>query len=158
MSFPRLNKAFGPSIGGINEDDVARIATGRVDRNHKQRMFDGVGHTVYGAFLEEQHLARSHFEGLLVSHEEPSASGENDQIFIACRVIMGRGWTVDAKDTRARLVLVSQSVIYQQRICFFGKRSDYIVQFEGSVRGSLHEFLACSIIDHPGVLYSAARG
>lgn len=62
-SFPGLNKAFS-SIRRINKDDVASIAPRGIDRDHEQRMFEDFRHAVYGAFLEEQHLAPPHLKGL----------------------------------------------------------------------------------------------
>src|SRR5437764_3851976 len=67
-----------------------------------------------------------------VLHPECAFAGEYVEVFIAGRMVVGRGSPVDAKDACAGCLLVGQVGVHQQRFCRRRERLRDLVQIEAT--------------------------
>src|SRR5262249_47627653 len=110
------HEGCGRSVIRIDENDVGRLAAGRIRWKKEQRMLEELRHGVNGAALEVQELPGPELSLCgPVAHPERASPRKDVEIFVACRVIVGRRRAIDTENPCARFWPIGQIDIREQR-------------------------------------------
>src|SRR5271170_2706908 len=111
-----LDEGLGGAVGGIDEDDVLRIAPGGVDRQDDEGFLKDLWCAVNSVLLEEDKLPGADFKRLGIAEKKRGAAADHEEVFVTGGVIVRWSRPVHAKDARTSVVLVGQTCINQHGV------------------------------------------